>query len=494
MAAVFGMVMAMGSTPLAIPDSYELIQEGRCMLGFEMDPGVCASINPAYWTPGWSLPVGLLSAVTSPFAAAGAVSLLAMALLVVPCWSLGRRFGAWQIGFLASVMLVCTPALRTYGMLADGRGLSVLCLFSSWALALRSCEERHAVGWALGAGAVAGLGALVRPEGLLTLLLVPLFVLCSSRSIRSASAALVGGVLTALPWWLSLSNSRGRFGLTPRDWEGSGFSLLEILPKREVLELYGMGAYDTPFRTTALQFDVAISGVGLDLPGGIEWLGTHLLHAVPWWGWIMALVGVVCTVRARRWRVLIALLLTAAPAFVAAFKPQSRDVLLPMANFLPVIVCAWILGSVGVVKLSSWILNRWQLPARIGLMPVIVLGFCVTLEGPRVDLVPSTELLIPGRAASDWLRSQEVYKVRASFESAPVIHMADQQWDPWPSRWDSTAWSSSERVPDFVLFTDLDDYASPADYENLTPVAYFGDDRAWVLIMSLVDSSTSENR
>ena len=83
--------------------------------------------------------------------------------------------------------------------------------------------------------------------------------------------------------------------------------------------------------------------------------------------------------------------------------------------------------------------------------------------------------------------------MRASFESAPVVHLSGQQWDPWPSRWDASAWSDA-RASDLIVFTDLDDYANVMDVKaslqaagdaDVRPVAYYGDDRAWVLILEV---------
>ena len=99
--------------------------------------------------------------------------------------------------------------------------------------------------------------------------------------------------------------------------------------------------------------------------------------------------------------------------------------------------------------------------------------------------MPSTELLDPGREAAEWLRLEGEVQVRSSFESAPIVRQSGQQWDPWPSRWDPAAWTDPDRTPDLILFTDLDDYAGIMDGPAMRPVAYFGDDRAWVLLMEL---------
>ena len=158
LAGVSAVTMALFSEPLTIPDSFELMAEGACLFGQSQWARTCDMLNPAYWTPGWSIPVGLLSWVLSPLAAAGVVSLLSMALLVVPCWSIAKRLGGDWAGLIAGLLILATPALRTYGLLADGRGLALLCLFGAWAMALRSTDDSRKL-WPLCAGAMAGAGA-----------------------------------------------------------------------------------------------------------------------------------------------------------------------------------------------------------------------------------------------------------------------------------------------------------------------------------------------
>ena len=160
-------------------------------------------------------------------------------------------------------------------------------------------------------------------------------------------------------------------------------------------------------------------------------------------------------------------------------------------QIVPVIVCGWILAALALCGMARWSGRGWK--KVLGQALIVGVWSSTWFWGPRVDLMPATELLDPGRQAAAWLRNHHESKVRASFESAPVVHLSGQEWDPWPSRWDPAAWNE-DRVSELILFTDLDDYANIMDVNaslkaageaDVTPVAYYGDDRAWVLILAV---------
>jgi 4-amino-4-deoxy-L-arabinose transferase-like glycosyltransferase len=127
----------------------------------------------------------------------GAVAVLLIALIAARLWS--RR-----VGLLAGGIAAVYPPLWVAGMSLLSESLFIPLVLAAILAALRAREEPHRLRWAVASGALAGLAALTRGNGIV--LLIPLALLVWGTPVRSLSslrtpAALVAAtVITLLPW------------------------------------------------------------------------------------------------------------------------------------------------------------------------------------------------------------------------------------------------------------------------------------------------------
>jgi hypothetical protein len=451
-----------------------MLAVGRCTLG----TGECGALDPLWWPPLYGLLAAVLDVALPTGAALILPALLPMALIAVPLVALAGRLGGPWGAALGGAALAALPVLHTQAMTGDARGLGLALAAGAWVLASGGGPRPRA---AL-AGMLAGLAVLARTEALVAVVGVPLLVALRWRDVRAAAMAAGAALLTAGPWWLALSLQAGAPRLRPRAVEAWAVPLLEVLPKAEVVQLIGASAGGTPFRVAATAAGAAPGGAGLDLPGGLAWLAAHGPEATGPLLWVLP-VALALALRRDNAGPLLALGGLLAPAVGAALVPQGRDALAPLANLLPLAAVAAVLagGAAGAA------IERWGTPPRRLPAGLAAAVFLLALAAPRVGAqeppLPGLETTAPGRAAVADLRAAPAGPVQATFEGAPLVHLADRPWVPWPDPW-------LPRVdpPALALVTDLDPGWRAALQDPAWRVAAIhGDDRGWTAILQRAD-------
>ena len=124
----------------------------------------------------------------------------AMALAVVIAL-LGRRVGNPRVGLIAAGLTVLSPLFLTLQGLEESEPIFGVAVAGALLLAYR-VRERPTLLRAVALGIVLGLAALVRSEGLLLLLVIPLLAVrpLPARRLQIAVVTIVAGVLVVSPW------------------------------------------------------------------------------------------------------------------------------------------------------------------------------------------------------------------------------------------------------------------------------------------------------
>jgi hypothetical protein len=474
MAGLLACAAALSAPARPLPDSFEMLAVGRCMLGL----GACGALDPLWWPPLYGVLAAGLDALLPTGAALILPALLPMALAAVPLVALAGRLGGRVGAVVAGLALAALPALHTQAMTGDARGLGLALAAGAWVLATGGGPTWRAAA----AGALAGLAVLARTEAIVVALLVPLMAGLRWGQVRAGLATAAGVALTAGPWWLALSLGAGGIHMRPRAVEGWAVPLLDVLPKADIVRLIGASAGDTPFRAAAVATGAAPGGASLDISGGVAWLLTHAPEATGPLIWLLPLaLGVLLRTR-HRWT-LAAVAAIAAPAIGAALVPQGRDALAPLANLLPLAACTAVLagGAVGAAH------GRWGRGKVAGIVALGVAVPLLALQAPP-DLeppLPGLETRAPGRALVADLAAARPGPVQATFESAPLVHLSGRPWVPWPDPWlprDAGA------LAPLAVVTDLDPgWRSALRDPTWDVTAIHGDDRGWTVLLERRD-------
>jgi hypothetical protein len=147
---------------------------------------------------------------------------LALATAAVAAVLLARfRFRPWLAAMAAILGAVATPVLAVTTLLLS-EATFLLLLVATLAAAERSSAEPPRIGWAAGAGVLAGLVTLVRAVGLAALVAV-IAVALLQRRWRAALAALLGGLVVLGPW-LAWSATQGHSGFGPLEASYGSYS------------------------------------------------------------------------------------------------------------------------------------------------------------------------------------------------------------------------------------------------------------------------------
>lgn len=398
--------------------------------------------------------------------------------------ALVRLLGA-PLGGLSAAVLVgvlwSSPELAALSVSPDPRGLQLAFFYGGVVLLLGSAHLARGVG----VGLLSGLLVLTRPEGILfAVLLLAVACVLWRRRVGPALACFAGVVLPYL-WWVS--SAVGSVSLNSRAWEIKGAGLLELLPVRPLIHLWGAGAQTTPFREVLREIGPQASVPQESFLGAL-WAAAGELGAglLPLW-WVAAVWGAL-----RLWRtkktLLVLLVGTIGVSMALYLVPMGRDLALPLINLLPGLVALHVLAVLGLVHAVEWLSQRSQAGA-IGVTAVVLLAGGWALRGGQ-DVAQSESL---HRAAS-WMKAElsEDAQVASSLGSAPLVHLAEKHWVRIPSRWErAVLWEGPEYRPDYLVLSSTDGLwmlgppALNTEESGAKPAAFFRDERGWVLLLEL---------
>ena len=174
---------------------------------------------PAHYPPGYPLVLSLLWRIGGSLDAVSRwggrlnAACLGLATAAVATVLLVRfRVRPWLAALAAILGAVATPVLAVTTLLLS-EATFLLLLVATLAAAERSAVEPPGLGWAVGAGVLAGLATLVRAVGLAALIAV-IAVALLQRRWRAALAALLGGLVVLGPW-LAWSTTQSHSGFGP---------------------------------------------------------------------------------------------------------------------------------------------------------------------------------------------------------------------------------------------------------------------------------------
>jgi len=393
---LFFVLIAFTQSPVLNPDALEMGLVGQAQLGL-VDQG---DLTLSHYPPLYPFLTALFGLVAGEHVGLIALNFICMLGVVFLLQSIVKRvsdqslLGLWVvfIGFSLAPMRWMTTT-------ADPRALQLFLILLGLFLLRRDSSSREI--WTLGFVS-AGL-VLCRPEGLLFagLLLVGAWVLWRRAAVKSWGAF----GLIALPYWTWISISAGSLSLSSRAWELKGAPLLEILPVRPLIQLWGTGATSTPFRE--ILHDVEVIG-SVPRTGFVEALGAsaHAFYAgCPLLVLVLAVFG--ATFLWIRQRFLLGMLSSLIVFSMALYLvPMGRDLALPLINLLPGVVAIWALAVCGGVACTEFIGQR-GLSRRVTLGLTSVGVLCVAFlglssEGWRMSLPQAGD---SAAQASAWLQS-----------------------------------------------------------------------------------------
>jgi hypothetical protein len=440
--ALLLLILVLLAPDFTSPDAVEMALAGRCLWRLPVDGlAGCVGAEPLFWPPAVPLLSGLASAVLSLPVAATLISLLASALLCRPLMSIAWRLSGTRAAWLAGPLLVAVPAFRIHAAAGDARPLALLALLSALALVISPDLTRRA---ALASGLLLALAMLSRPEALFS---AGLLVGWAAWRRRERLWAVVAGILAPMiPYWIAISLLAGHPTLTGRSWLSRTTGWLTALPHPWLKQELGFGAWGTPLRVALTTTDAApLTRAGTDLPAALSWLLTALPPALPLWLVGLALVGLVSL--RDRWRLLVPLVLLAAPYAATPLLQAGRDDLLPLNNLLPVLVVGVLLATAGVERLLAHRAG-WAAAA-------VALAWGLLTPPPNAALLADPAIFVD---SEDWLDAllPPDTTVAATQESAQLLHERGIRRGPVPTPWSASAWLTGPHRADYLLLTTQD--------------------------------------
>ena len=405
--------------PVLNPDALEMGLVGKSLWGTG-----ATGLDSFYYPPAFPLLSALAAAALPLHAGILVIAPLAFCAVVFALWRLLDARNQWLTAAVLLGVLWSSAELRALAVSPDPRGLQLAFFFGGTALLLGPAQRIRC----MVVGLLAGLLVLTRPEGFLFSSLLLAAAVFHWR--QKAIAAWACFFAVVLPYVWLVSRAVGNLSLNSRAWEIKGSGLLEFLPVRPLVHLWGAGAQGTPFREVLRELGPQTAVPQENLLGSLGAaageLGASLL---PLW-WVAAAWGGVLIWRSRR---LLMLLLGGAVAVSMALYlvPMGRDLALLLINLLPAVVALHFLAVWGLVDA----LQRLERRIRGGM---ITIGLAVFLVG-AFGLTSGTGHALPESysSAASWMKVNlpPSTRVASSLGSSPIVHQAERVWEHIPSRW-----------------------------------------------------------
>ena len=389
---------------LYIPDGYELAIMSDCIDGTSFVD--CSSIHMGFRPP-------LMSILAWPFGWEGIplLSILSLAITAVILGTNSQSYAVW-IGALA---LFCT---QNYPIISDARSLLPCFIFGGWLMMNKeTLTSKHAFFMSV----LVGLSIWIRPEGLLAILLFVPFSLFFHFKHRYW--IVIGTLIPCLFWFLWLSYLAKTWTWSPRYWEGYMLASWDIMPKRLMMQLGGMGIYNPPMREIWMESAILSTTTTLDFESYVEWMKQIITRNWFLWGTGFFSFFYLIYHRMRIGWTLIGILCINC---IAALIPQARDPAFAESNFL---LSHLALISALAVSSAHIFSSRVFLPC---LFPILV-----AFSNPSHEIERGLEHTKEGLSAISWIQKNSTQQSVwvSSYENAPIIWLAKRDWKQWEDPW-----------------------------------------------------------
>ncbi len=467
--------------PSWTPDTMEMLASGECMLGLSGGEAMCSGLDTGRYAVLFPILGGLgMAAGLSPLSAALGLALLAGA-LACAATSYALERDARLAAIIVPGIVLAVPGLRAHLLTGDARGLLLLGL----AGATGWMWQEESNGWVLG-GWLA-LALLARPEAPIAVGAVLLLTLIWRRAALWRALPVVG-VAWVVQYTLHLSGSGSR------GWEMKLSPLAKLIPDDWIFQLVGLGMGPTSFRSRIIAADLPTQPSTI---GAWDWMQSALPQSIPIWLGLGALVGIGVLLVQRRWKHLVLIAALTSPASIVLVTAQARELVLPAANLLPVLLGMCMLAALGLeaclhkaaAKVASTRqTSTWAL-GTIGLLICLLLG----AGSSYVRTGRLMEFSSAHEAAWRWVKANTPPSepIAVSFRTGGILLLAKRARVPLPSSWEVDAWLKAPDRPSHFIISSLDSPSTHATTRQLDalcpPVerARFTDDENVIWIYGL---------
>ena len=435
---VSAVLFAVFSDPIVIPDSYEQVIVAECWHSGESTKIDCNQIETLFRPP---LPSTLIVPWLSWFEGLTALSIVTflstVALIGILVHNMNRTLGNvmdFNVGWWVGLTLLAAGFGTDLAILLDSKWLALPWLFAGVGLLMR---RQISIGDSALSAVFFGCAFLCRLENILILLLGVCWISTNSQQrIRSTvsyvtiSSVFIGG------WVLLLWNEHQILTLSPRFWESSLIPLLDEMPLRWLQDLYGMGIWNPPFRDLAMTNSTTIDNTPSLLANFsiLEWGAWFRIHVLSLFHplHLIALLSTVVFLKDSLWRRIFGgLMLVSLPSIAVTLLPQGRESVFPIVYVLPLWIATWIWTGLMVGMMIDHFGHTASKATTIG---IVILSSWLSPEITVPQMIEKSE---PGLATQHWLhtQTQEDAIVLSTFETAPIVWLANREWQEWPSPW-----------------------------------------------------------
>jgi len=492
---LFALALAGFGHPIFIPDSYEQIIVAECWSSGTSVRINCEEIFPWFRPP---LPSLLTSLGLKWLNGFSLILLLSWSATISTVGVLSHRIAKLHYdednSILLSYSIIFSLSMAglivNLGLLADSKIIALPFVFGALSLIL---SNQIGIFKAFSTGLLLGLAFLTRFENLLLIATgMGMILWFSKRKLINLVGYCVGWLPFVGGWGWLLEQETGRFTLSPRYWEQWILPLLDEMPLRWAQDLYGMGIWNPPLRTLALGSELVATQQSLlasfSWSEWVHWLDMNILSLFDPIVVIAFVFSVLLWFRdpvMRKW--IIGFTWVSMPSIAVTILPQGRESIFPVAYVLPMWISIWTwLGlSSGLIIIRST--ERWK---QGGLFIAL---FGLTVLPNSIQRPANIELSTTGLTVQHWLRSYTPSNsiVLSSFETAPIVWLAEREWQEWPSPWEA-----NQRIPNlqdtersvYGVVWSFDHhawYSLSFEEKYYEPEAYFHNDQHSYLIFDL---------
>jgi hypothetical protein len=435
---ISAILFAFFSDPIIIPDSYEQVIVAECWhsgISAKID---CTQIEDFFRPP---LPSALIVPWLSWLDGLTALSLITFLSTVALVGILIHRSNLllgslvdFDIGWWVGLTILMAGLGTDLAILLDSKWLALPWLFTGAGLLMKT---QYSIRDSALSAILFGCAFLCRLENILVLLLGAGLVITHSRQRLVAtltyvliSSGFIGG------WVFLLWNEHQILTISPRFWESSLIPLLDEMPLRWLQDLYGMGIWNPPFREMAMLHAPSVENAPslLSKFSFLEWgawFRIHIMglfHPLHWIG----LIGTLPALKNVAWRqIFTALMLVSLPSIAVTLLPQGRESTFPIVYVLPLWIAIWVWTGLMLGMIADHF-GRTQ--STVIAVSLLLFGSWLSPDITAPQMIEKSE---PGLATQHWLNTQTPDNaiVLSTFETAPIVWLANREWQEWPSPW-----------------------------------------------------------